>query len=81
MDTDGAWRSTREGRLSWSAGLRLIVSIEPLADGGTRVVQSEKSNGVLAWLAAGLAKDIAAGFDAMNLALRDRVAQRDQGKV
>jgi hypothetical protein len=53
-------------------------TLEPLDEGGTRVVQSETFGGALAWFAAGLARDTAAGFDAMNRALRDRVGRRDE---
>ena len=50
-------------------------TLEPLADGRTRFVQSENFSGVLVWFARGLLTNTAAGFDAMNEALRQRLAQ------
>jgi hypothetical protein len=52
-------------------------TLEPLADGRTRFVQSEQFRGVLVWFAGGLLTNTVAGFNAMNEALRQRLTQSD----
>ena len=50
-------------------------TLEPLPNGRTRLVQSERFTGVLVWFAGKLLRNTAAGFDAMNAALQQRLAQ------
>ena len=51
-------------------------TLEPLAEGRTRLTQSETFRGLLPAFSGGLLQRTEAGFDAMNEALRQRVAQR-----
>jgi hypothetical protein len=47
--------------------------LEPLGDGRTRLVHSERFHGILAWLVLGLVgRQTEAGFRAMNQALKER---------
>jgi hypothetical protein len=50
-------------------------TLEPLAEGRTRLVQSETFRGVLVWFSGRLLQNTEAGFRAMNEALRRRVAE------
>lgn len=50
-------------------------TLEPISGGRTRLVQSETFRGVVVWFSRGLLNNTAAGFAAMNDALRDRVRQ------
>jgi hypothetical protein len=68
------WR----GRL-WMPGLfdgEHELRLEPMPDGGTRFVQREIFSGLLVALMPGVVHDTAAGFAAMNTALRDQAESR-----
>jgi hypothetical protein len=52
------------------------LRLEPTADGGTRFVQRESFTGLLVRMMPGVLDDTAAGFAAMNTALRDRAVSR-----
>lgn len=52
-------------------------TLEPLPDGRTRLTQSENFSGVLAFLSGRLLDKTAQGFEAMNHALGERVASRE----
>lgn len=60
-----------------------VFRIEPEGTGGARLIQHESCSGVLAPLlfAAGLARPIAAGYQAMNLALKRRLEQPAGGAI
>ena len=70
-----------EQRLTWLG--RLLIpglfdgahsfTLQPTDDGRTRLVHSESFRGVLVWFSRGLLKKTAAGIEAMNSALRDRL--------
>jgi len=51
-------------------------TLEPLPDNHTRLTQSETFRGALVPLSGGLLQHTEAGFDAMNEALRQRMARR-----
>jgi hypothetical protein len=52
------------------------LRLEPTSDGGTRFVQRETFTGLLVPMMPGVLNDTAAGFAAMNTALRDRAVNR-----
>src|SRR6476619_2560094 len=52
------------------------LAVENLPNGSTRFVQSETFRGVLVSLMPGILRDTDRGFEAMNLALRDRAESR-----
>jgi hypothetical protein len=52
------------------------LCLEPLHDGGTRFVQRETFTGLLVPMMPRVLDDTAAGFAAMNVALRDRAVSR-----
>lgn len=76
-----------EHRLAWLG--RLLVpgvfdgahsfTLQPTADGRTRLVHSESFRGVLVWFSGGLLDNTAAGFEAMNEALRERLRMTTSG--
>ena len=52
------------------------LRLEPIPDGGTRFVQRETFTGLLVPMMPRVLDDTAAGFAAMNVALRDRAVSR-----
>ncbi|MGN6250281.1 MAG: SRPBCC family protein [Marmoricola sp.] len=50
-------------------------TVEPVGNARTRLVQSETFRGALTWFSGALLENTAAGFEAMNHALRDRLSE------
>jgi hypothetical protein len=54
--------------------------LEPAGAGATRYTQSERFSGLLTWFASGTLKKTLHGFEAMNIALKQRVERARIGR-